>query len=118
MWSVVERTALAEAEVEYHEHTSSTVFTKFPVVKASDAALAGASIVIWTTTPWTLPGNRAIALSKAADYVRLRVDAVGEKSLAKVGDEVVVAKELAATVAKACAITSPPVLATDGTRVR
>src|SRR3546814_17186762 len=49
MWSVVERTALAEAEVEYHEHTSSTVFTTFPVVKASDAAPAGASIVIWTT---------------------------------------------------------------------
>ncbi|MFC3674218.1 isoleucine--tRNA ligase [Ferrovibrio xuzhouensis] len=112
MWSVVERTALAEAEVEYHEHTSSTVFTKFPVVKAADKALDGASIVIWTTTPWTLPGNRAIALSKDADYVRLRVDAVGEKSLAKVGDEVVVARDLAETVAKACAIDSHTVLAT------
>ncbi|MCW0235588.1 MAG: isoleucine--tRNA ligase [Ferrovibrio sp.] len=106
MWSIVERTALAEAEVEYHEHTSSTVFVKFPVVTASVKALEGASIVIWTTTPWTLPGNRAIALSKDAEYLRLRIDTVGEKTLAKVGDEIIVAKDLAETVAKACAIES------------
>jgi isoleucyl-tRNA synthetase len=106
MWSIVERTALAEAEVEYHEHTSSTVFVKFPVVTASMKALEGASIVIWTTTPWTLPGNRAIALSKDAEYLRLRIDAVGEKTLAKAGDEIIVAKDLAETVAKACAIES------------
>ncbi len=112
MWSIVERTALAEAEVEYHEHTSSTVFCKFPVVKASTKALEGASIVIWTTTPWTLPGNRAIALSKDAEYVRLRIDAVGEKTLAKVGDEIVVAKDMAEGVAKACAIASFSIVAT------
>ncbi|WP_300301825.1 isoleucine--tRNA ligase [Ferrovibrio sp.] len=112
MWSIVERTALAEAEVEYHEHTSHTVFVKFPVVKASNTALDGASIVIWTTTPWTLPGNRAIALSKDAEYVRLRIEAVGEKSLAKAGDEIVVAKELAETVAKACALEAVATVAT------
>ncbi len=106
LWSIVERTALAEAEVEYHEHTSHTIFVKFPVVRASDPALAGASIVIWTTTPWTMPANRAIALMSEAEYVRLRVDAVGEKSLARVGDEVVVAAELVAQVVKACAIES------------
>ncbi len=112
LWSIVERTALAEAEVEYQEHTSHTIFAKFPVVKASNPALEGASIVIWTTTPWTMPGNRAVALSHDAEYVRLRVDAVGEKSLAKVGDDVVVAKDLAEAVAKACAIESYSVLAT------
>ncbi len=104
LWSIVERTALAEAEVEYQEHTSHTIFVKFPVVQPSQAALAGASIVIWTTTPWTMPANRAIALKQDAEYVRLRVDAVGEKSLAQLGDEVVVAAELVAQVVKACAI--------------
>jgi isoleucyl-tRNA synthetase len=102
LWSIVERTALAEAEVEYHEHTSDTVFVKFPVVKPSVPAVAGAAIVIWTTTPWTLPGNRAIALSADAEYVRLRAESVTEKSLAKAGDEVIVAADLAEGVANAC----------------
>ncbi|WP_428246220.1 isoleucine--tRNA ligase [Ferrovibrio sp.] len=112
LWSIVERTALAEAEVEYQEHTSHTIFAKFPVVQASNPALQGTSIVIWTTTPWTMPGNRAVALSHDAEYVRLRVDAVAEKSLAKPGDDVVVAKDLAEAVAKACAIESYTLLAT------
>ena len=66
MWSVVEKTALAEAEVEYHDHTSHTIWVKFPVVKG--AALEGASIVIWTTTPWTIPANRAISYSPKIAY--------------------------------------------------
>jgi isoleucyl-tRNA synthetase len=103
MWSVVEKTALAEAEVEYHEHVSSTVFVKFPLL-SGPAVLQGASVVIWTTTPWTMPGNRAIAVKADADYIRIRVTAVGEKSLAKVGDEVVLAAALVPQVAKACAI--------------
>src|SRR5260370_9523485 len=61
MWSVVEKTALAEAEIEYHDHTSTTVMVRFPVVSSKLADLAGASLVIWTTTPWTMPGNRALA---------------------------------------------------------
>lgn len=67
MWSVVEKTALAEAEVEYQDFTSDTVWVKFPVV--SEGELKGASVVIWTTTPWTLPGNRAISYSSKIDYV-------------------------------------------------
>ena len=63
MWSVVEQTALAEAEIEYHDHTSTQVWVKFPLLRAKRPELAGAAIVIWTTTPWTLPGNRAIAYS-------------------------------------------------------
>ncbi|MCY4311025.1 MAG: class I tRNA ligase family protein, partial [Rhodospirillaceae bacterium] len=54
MWSVVERTALAEAEVEYHDHESDTIWAKFPVTSGGE--LDGASVVIWTTTPWTIPG--------------------------------------------------------------
>ena len=94
MWSVVEKTALAEAEIEYHDHTSTTVWARFPVVKASDPALAGASIVIWTTTPWTLPGNRAIAFGPDFDYLVVRVASAREGSLARPGERLVVAKAL------------------------
>ena len=105
MWSIVEKTALAEAEVEYHDHKSPTIFVKFPVM-AGPASLAGASIVIWTTTPWTMPGNRAVAVKADADYERLRVDAVAEKSLAKPGDEVIIATALRESVMAACGITA------------
>jgi isoleucyl-tRNA synthetase len=94
MWSVVEKTALAEAEVEYHDHTSTTVWVRFPVVKTSLAELKGASIVIWTTTPWTLPGNRAIAYGPSFDYLVVEVTEVGEGSLANVGEKILVVREL------------------------
>jgi isoleucyl-tRNA synthetase len=68
MWSVVEKTALAEAEVEYKEHKSITVWVKFPIIRANRSDLDGASIVIWTTTPWTLPSNRAIAFGNNIEY--------------------------------------------------
>jgi isoleucyl-tRNA synthetase len=80
LWSVVEQTALAEAEVEYHDHRSNTVWVRFPIVTASRRELEGAAAVIWTTTPWTLPGNRAIAYSAALEYAVIQVDAVGERS--------------------------------------
>src|ERR1700730_1966961 len=76
LWSVVEQTALAEAEVEYHDHRSNTVWVRFPAETASLPALAGAAAVIWTTTPWTLPGNRAIAYSAELEYLVIRVTAV------------------------------------------
>src|SRR5881227_767343 len=63
MWSVVEKTALAEAEIEYEDYTSDTVWVKFPVSGYADRATSTSSVVIWTTTPWTLPGNRAISFS-------------------------------------------------------
>ncbi|HCV89100.1 MAG TPA: isoleucine--tRNA ligase, partial [Alphaproteobacteria bacterium] len=61
MWSPVEKTALAEAEIEYQDHTSVTIYARFAVKTPSHPALEGANIVIWTTTPWTMPGNRAMA---------------------------------------------------------
>jgi isoleucyl-tRNA synthetase len=63
----VEKTALAEAEIEYHDHTSATVTVRFPVLSSPVTGLEGASIVIWTTTPWTMPGNRAIAAGAEFD---------------------------------------------------
>lgn len=91
MWSPVEKTALAEAEVEYHDHTSTTIHVRFPVREASTPELDGAAIVIWTTTAWTMPGNRALAVGPEIDYSVITVDTVSEDSLAKVGDKLVVA---------------------------
>ncbi|MFN3700044.1 MAG: isoleucine--tRNA ligase [Alphaproteobacteria bacterium] len=68
MWSVVEKTALAEAEVEYKEHKSVTIWVKFPVISSPLAELVGADIVIWTTTPWTIPSNRALAYGENIEY--------------------------------------------------
>ncbi|WP_085883533.1 isoleucine--tRNA ligase [Oceanibacterium hippocampi] len=93
MWSVVEKTALAEAEIEYHDHTSTTIHVRFPVVKGP-APFAGNSIVIWTTTPWTMPGNRAIAFGPELDYVGIEVAAVKEGALARVGETLFVAAAL------------------------
>lgn len=69
MWSVVEKTALAEAEVEYHDHVSPSIYVAFPVDSSKNADLVEAFAVIWTTTPWTLPGNRAIAYDPKNTYV-------------------------------------------------
>ena len=99
MWSVVEKTSLAEAEIEYHDHTSHTIWVKFPVVKAGAPELEGASVVIWTTTPWTMPGNRATAFGRDFVYKVYEVKAVAEDSLALVGDKLVLATDLADQVA-------------------
>ena len=84
MWSVVEKTALAEAEVEYEDHVSDTVFVAFPVAKRRGDC-ATSRIVIWTTTPWTLPGNRAISFSHKIAYGLYRVTQAPENNWAKVG---------------------------------
>ena len=72
-WCIFDQTALAEAEVEYEDHTSPSVYVKFPFPDASkiDAGLAGrnVSIIIWTTTPWTLPANLGIAFNPSLEYV-------------------------------------------------
>ncbi len=95
LWSVVEKTALADAEVEYHDHTSTTIWVRFPVAKAADPLLEGASLLIWTTTPWTIPGNRAIGYGEEIDYAVFQVDAVAEGSGAEVGEKLVLAGDLA-----------------------
>jgi isoleucyl-tRNA synthetase len=100
MWSVVEKTALAEAEVEYEDHVSDTVYVAFPV-ESEDA-----SIVIWTTTPWTIPGNRAIAFSRRVPYGRYRVTDAAADNWAKVGATYIVAQSLAQSVFDAARVTA------------
>jgi len=99
MWSPIEKTALAEAEVEYKEKTSPTIYVKFPVVKGGDA-LHNVGIVIWTTTPWTIPGNRAIAYSAEMAYGVYEVASAAEGSFASAGEKLALADALAEQVAK------------------
>jgi len=91
MWSVVEQTALAEAEIEYHDHTSSQVWVRFPVAKAARPELAGASVLIWTTTPWTLPANRAIAYGAEIEYLLVEVTRAEPGGHVKPGEKLIVA---------------------------
>ncbi len=88
MWSVIEKTALAEAEIEYQDHTSHMIDVGFTVVKSDVEALVGSKIVIWTTTPWTIPGNRGIAYGKDIDYLLFEVKAVDEGSRVAVGTKI------------------------------
>jgi isoleucyl-tRNA synthetase len=107
MWSPVERTALADAEVEYHDHVSPTIWVKFPVVEGSDAA-RGAKVVIWTTTPWTIPANRAVSYNPDIAYAVYVVDAMEEglefTPWAEAGDRLIVADKLAADVMAAAKV--------------
>ncbi len=130
MWSVVERTALAEAEVEYHDYESDTIWVKFPVTaakydryplpeqtfsydeispneparRAADDALlqelVGAFVVIWTTTPWTIPGNRAIAYSPKVAYGLYEVTAAENDFGPRPGEKLIFANALAEESAK------------------
>jgi isoleucyl-tRNA synthetase len=112
MWSVVEKTALAEAEVEYEDYTSDTVWVKFPVRADSKSAgirarmLAGASVVIWTTTPWTIPGNRAISYSPKIEYGLYEVVDAPGGNWAKVGDLFILADRLAIDVFRQARVTA------------
>jgi len=104
LWSVVERTALADAEVEYHDHVSTTVWVRFPVVASPVPELQGAGVVIWTTTPWTIAGNRAVAYGAAIDYVALDVRTVREGGRVRPERRFVVAAELRAEFEAAAGI--------------
>ncbi len=102
MWSPVERTALADAEVEYADHVSPTVWVKFPV-QGGDA-----SVVIWTTTPWTIPANRAVSYNPRIDYGVYEVEALEEnlefQPWAAPGDRLILADKLAEDVLKAAKV--------------
>jgi len=104
MWSVVEKTALAEAEVEYHDHTSTTIFVRFPIERSANADLEGASVVIWTTTPWTIPGNRAVAFGEGIEYALIKVNRVSSGSAAVEGDRLIVAEDLLSRFAAAAGV--------------
>ena len=104
MWSPIEKTALAEAEVEYHDHQSHTIWVKFPVVKTDAADLADTKVVIWTTTPWTIPQNRAICYSETISYGLYKVTDAAADNWAAPGELLMVADNLAADVFKAARV--------------
>ena len=111
MWSVVEKTALAEAEVEYEDYTSDTIWVKFPIVamttgNADPHELLGASVVIWTTTPWTIPGNRAISFSSKIKYGVYEVTDAPADNWAKIGEKLVLADRLAEGVMKSSRVSA------------
>ena len=104
MWSVVERTALAEAEIEYADYESDTIWVKFPIRSGGGEVTSkafhdlNASVVIWTTTPWTIPANRAISFSSKISYGLYEVTKAPEGNWAAVGEKYVLADNLAADV--------------------
>ncbi len=112
MWSVVEKTALAEAEVEYEDHVSDQIWVKFPVrgsaadASAANRKLAAASILIWTTTPWTIPGNRAISFSPRIEYGLYEIVDAPAGNWAVPGDLLVLAEKLAVDIFRQARVTA------------
>ena len=114
MWSPVEQTALAEAEIEYADRKATTIWVKFPVRAliqynrissgVDDSMLAAASVVIWTTTPWTIPANRAVSFNPEISYGLYEVaemraaEELGFSPWAKIGEKLIIADKLAAAV--------------------
>ncbi|MFT4700156.1 MAG: isoleucyl-tRNA synthetase [bacterium] len=112
MWSPVEKTALAEAEVEYHDRQTDAIWVKFPVVSRGAAVLVGldrdleaqhnrlnnASVVIWTTTPWTIPQNRAICFNPKVSYGLYEVMETEVECWATRGEILIIADDLADAV--------------------
>ena len=92
MWSVVEKTALAEAEVEYHDQKTETLVARFSISSSSEK-FKNTSILIWTTTPWTIPGNRAIAYNEKIEYSIVRIDDKDDDSKAFTGEKVIIASD-------------------------
>jgi len=99
LWSTVEKTALADAEVEYKDHTSNTVYVGFKVKTSNVNLLKGSEIIIWTTTPWTIPANKALAYNKDLDYSIIEINSISEYFDNK---KIVIATKLLDQVSKDC----------------
>ncbi len=100
LWSTVEKTALADAEVEYMNHSSNTIYVAFNVKKTSKEFLKNANVIIWTTTPWTIPANRALAFNRNLDYIIVEID-----NLENFKDKkIIIAAKLLENVIKDCNI--------------
>jgi len=100
LWSTVEKTALADAEVEYQDHKSDTIYTSFQVKHSEIEDLIGSDVVIWTTTPWTIPANKALAYNESLDYVLIEINDDGDFKNRKI----VIADALLENVIKECEI--------------
>ena len=95
MWSPVEKTALAEAEIEYHDHKSHSIFVPFAITNDVAEDLAPARVVIWTTTPWTIPQNKAVCYNPKLRYALYEVTHAHDGNWAKTGDRYVLETTLA-----------------------
>ncbi len=102
LWSTVEKTALADAEVEYQDHKSDTIYACFQVKKSSFKELDDCEIVIWTTTPWTIPANKALAYNESLDYLIIKISDESDFKNKKI----VIAEALLDSVKKDCNIES------------
>jgi len=99
LWSTVEKTALADAEVEYKDHTSNTIYASFEIKKTEKDFLKKSSVIIWTTTPWTIPVNRALAYNNKIKYSLLKI----EDEIKDFKDKnIIIASELVKNVAEEC----------------
>ena len=108
LWSTVEKTALADAEVEYMEHTSNTIYAAFKIKATKKDFLKDANVIIWTTTPWTIPANKALAFNKNIDYSVIEIESLEHFKEKKI----VVAKNLIESLIKSCEIKNYKILKT------
>jgi isoleucyl-tRNA synthetase len=117
MWSAVEGTALAEAEIEYQDIVSDALYVRFPITKHGNIPeLQNAHVIIWTTTPWSLPGNRAICYHNCAEYTLILVKDVSSDSLAHRGEKLFLATNQVSAFCKKIGITEYDILKTvEGT---
>ena len=102
LWSTVEKTALADAEVEYMDHVSDTIYSAFPVKKTNLKEIEGSNVIIWTTTPWTIPANKALAYNSSLIYLVVKINDNGDFKNKKI----IVAKDLLESLIKECEIQS------------
>jgi isoleucyl-tRNA synthetase len=100
LWSTVEKTALADAEVEYQDHKSDTIYAAFTVLSSNLKEIAGNEIIIWTTTPWTIPANKALAYNESLDYLIIEI----QEGIFK-DKKIIIADALLESVLKDCNIT-------------
>tara|TARA_B110000438_G_scaffold270215_1_gene287174 strand:- start:1364 stop:4123 length:2760 start_codon:yes stop_codon:yes gene_type:complete len=99
LWSTVEKTALADAEVEYKDHTSNTIYTSFKIKKTKNDFLKDAYIIIWTTTPWTIPVNRALVYNHKIKYSVIQL---GKDTEYFKNKNIIIASELIKKVSEEC----------------
>ncbi len=100
LWSTVEKTALADAEVEYMDHTSNAIYVAFKVKSSTLDFLKGSSVIIWTTTPWTIPANKALAYNKGIDYSLVEISDLSHFKEKRI----IIASNLIKSVIKTCEI--------------
>ena len=96
LWSTVEKTALADAEVEYQDHKSDTIYASFSVKSSTIKELNDSDIIIWTTTPWTIPANKALAYNQALEYLLIKINDEGDFQ----DKRIIIAKALLESVIK------------------